>query len=132
MSRIGLTVEQLLVSTWSAAQRPTYAAHVPGLNVLTGETLALVGTGTAAVVDQLLDALPACTVIDGGAAAQAGTLRIHAQQAARVGATFADRVVVVHDGRVSAAYPVVAPTPRTRSDIDPVTRRVAARLAAHA
>lgn len=173
MSRIGLTPDELLVRTWSATTPPSYAARIAGLNILTGETIALVGTGAHALVASLADALPVCTVIDGAAAAQAGTLRIHAQQAARVGvqslainaafaglddaaaalavadlagisslgvttvvavddadvaAAFADRVVVVRDGAVVVAYPVVAPAPRTLTDIEPVSRRVAARL----
>lgn len=85
MARIGLTPDQLLASTWGASTRPSYAARVPGLNVLRGETLALVGLGADAVLDVLLDALDRCTMVDGAAAAAAGTLRIHAQQAARVG-----------------------------------------------
>ena len=172
MTRIGLTPDQL-VATWSAATRPTYAARIPGLNVLSGETVALVGDGAADLLNVLADALPVCTVIDGAAAAEAGTLRIHAQQAARVGvqslavtdpfgdlteaatalavadlaglgslgvttvvlatdvdlaAAFADRVAVVDQGTVLAAYPVVAPAPRRPADIDPVSRRVTARL----
>jgi hypothetical protein len=85
VARIGMTVDQLLVATWGSAARPTYAAHVAGLNVLRGETVALVGEGAAQILDELADALPTCTVIEGAAAAPAGTLRIHAQQAARVG-----------------------------------------------
>ena len=85
VARIGMTVDQLLVATWGGAARPTYAAHIRGLNVLRGETVALVGEGAADVLDELTDALPRCTVIEGAAAAPAGTLRIHAQQAARVG-----------------------------------------------
>ena len=176
MPRIGLTPDQL-VATWSATTRPTYAARIPGLNVLRGETVALVGTGAEDLLAALADALPVCTVIDGAAAAQAGTLRIHAQQAARVGvqslavsdpfkgltqaatalavadlagvgslgvttvvlaidvdlaAAFADRVAVVDQGVVLAAYPVVAPAPRRPADIDPVARRVTARLTAPA
>jgi hypothetical protein len=87
MSRIGLTPDELLVATWSAggAYGRGYAARVEGLNLLAGETVALVGTGVTALLEALADALPRCTVVDGAAAAQAGTLRIHAQQAARVG-----------------------------------------------
>ena len=85
MSRIGLSLEQLLVATWSAAAPPAYAARVAGLNILRGETIALVGEGTDVLLAAMADALPVCTVIDGDNAAQAGTLRIHAQQAARVG-----------------------------------------------
>ena len=173
MSRIGLTPDQLLVRTWSAPTPPTYAARAAGLNILRGETIALVGNGAAALLSTLVDALPVCTVIDGGAAAQAGTLRIHAQQAARVGvqslaitepfagldeasaalavadlaglsslgvttvvavrdaetaAAFADRVAVVPHDEVVVAYPVVAPAPRSATDIEPVSRRVTARL----
>lgn len=169
-----MTVDQLLVTTWSAQTRPSYAARVAGLAVLRGETIALVGTGADGLLETLVDALPACTVVDGATAAAGGTLRIHAQQAARVGvesiavtepfaaldeaaralavadlaglrslgvttvvltsdvelaAAFADRVVVVRDGEVVVAYPVLAATPRTATDIDPVTKRVNARLA---
>lgn len=85
MTRIGLTPDELLMSTWSTARRPTYAARIPGLNVLAGEIVALVGTGAEAVLEALIEALPACTFVDGASAAQGGTLRIHAQQAARVG-----------------------------------------------
>ena len=174
MSRIGLSLDQLLVATWSAATPPTYVARLPGLNLLRGETVALVGDGAAALLNSIADLLPVCTVIDGDNAAQAGTLRIHAQQAARVGvqslaitepfasvgdaaralavadlaglsglgvttvvvvadadlaAAFADRVAVVQDGTVVVAYPVVAPAPRAAGDIEPVSRRVNARLA---
>lgn len=174
MSRIGLSLDQLLVATWSAATPPAYVARVAGLNLLRGETVALVGDDAAAVFDQIADLLPVCTVIDGDNAAQAGTLRIHAQQAARVGvqslaitepfanvgedaralavadlaglsslgvttvvlvadadlaAAFADRVAVVRDGAVVVAYPVIAPAPRAAGDIEPVSRRIAARLA---
>ena len=173
VSRIGLSLEQLLVATWGAAARPTYAAHVKGLNILRGETVALVGTGAEELLAHLADALPRCTVIEGAAAAPAGTLRIHAQQAARVGveslaitdpfvdiddearalavadlagvsslgvttvvvvadadtgAAFADRVAVVRDGAVIVAYPVLAPAPRSDTDIAPVAARIAARL----
>ena len=177
MSRIGLSLEQLLVATWGAAARPTYAAHVRGLNILRGETVALVGTGAEELLALLADALPRCTVIEGAAAAPAGTLRIHAQQAARVGveslaitdpfsdiddearalavadlagvsslnvttvvvvadaetgAAFADRVAVVRDGAVVVTYPVLAPTPRSDTDIAPVSARITARLDAPA
>ena len=173
VSRIGLSLEQLLVATWGAAARPTYAAHVKGLNILRGETVALVGTGAQELLAHLADALPRCTVIEGAAAAPAGTLRIHAQQAARVGveslaitdpfvdvddeacalavadlsgltslgvttvvvvtdadtgAAFADRVAVVRDGAVVVAYHVLAPAPRSETDIAPVAARIAARL----
>ena len=173
MPRIGLTPDQLLVRTWSASTPPTYAARAAGLNILRGETIALVGAGADTLLSTLSDALPVCTVIDGAAAAQAGTLRIHAQQAARVGvqslaitdpfvnldepatalavadlaglsalgvttvvtahdadlaAAFADRVAVVRNDEVVVAYPVVAPAPRSATDIEHVSRRVAARL----
>ena len=173
MSRIGLSLDQLLVATWSATTPPAYAARLPGLNILRGETVALVGDGAAALLDEIANVMPVCTVIDGDNAAQAGTLRIHAQQAARVGvqslaitepfatvgddgralavadlaglsalgvttvvavadadlaAAFADRVAVVRDGAVVVAYPVLAPAPRAAEVIEPVSRRVAARL----
>lgn len=172
MSRIGLTPDQL-AATWSASGRPTYAARTPGLNILRGETIALVGEGSEAVMQELGAVLPDAAPVDGGAAAQAGAVRIHAQEAARAGAesllvsdpfsdtaeparslavadlaglrslgvttivvvrdvdlaaAFADRVAVVQAGRVAAAYPVLAPAPRTADDIAPVSRRVASRL----
>lgn len=175
MSRIGLTPDQLLVATWSSATRPSYAARTENLNVLRGETVALVGDGCEQVLDRLERLLPVCAPVDGAAAAAAGTLRIHAQQAARVGvqslavsdpfegvgeparslavadlaglrslgvttvvaasdvdlaAAFADRVAVVRNARVVAAYPVIASAPRTLDDIEPVSRRVSLRLAA--
>lgn len=85
VTRIGLTPDELLVATWSGERRPSYAARIPGLNVLRGETVALVGSGAEDLLDTLIDALPACTVVDGASAAGGGTIRIHAQQAARVG-----------------------------------------------
>ena len=174
MTRIGLTPDELAAG-WSGRTGRGYAARVEGLNILEGETIALVGSGADALLSNLADALGRCTFIDGGAAAAAGTLRIHAQQAARVGVTsvavtdpfvavegharalavadlaglgnlgitsvvevtdadlgaaFADRVAVVRQGKVVVAYPVTGPTPRTPQDIDPVSRRVAARLTA--
>jgi hypothetical protein len=172
MHRIGLHPDEL-AATWRPRR---YAARVPGLNVLEGETLALVGQGTDAVLTALAAALPGATWVDGQVAAEGGALRIHAQQAARVGVRaltvtgpfdpqlddagralavadlaglrdlglttivevadadlavlFADRVVVVADGRPVVAYPVVAPTPRVMADVRPVTERLAARLAA--
>jgi hypothetical protein len=175
MPRIGLSLDQLAATWTPGAVR--YAAHVPGLDVLAGETLALVGEGTDALLTELVRALGAHTAwVDGPVAATSGALRIHAQQAARVGvralgvtgpfddgledagralavadlaglrelglttvvevadvpmaALFADRVVVVRDGRVVVAYPVVAPVPRVRDDVAPVVDRVDARLAA--
>lgn len=70
---------------WSGQPTPAYAARLPGLNVLAGETLALVGDGTDALLDQLSDALAGCMRIDGAVAAAGGTLRIQAVQGARVG-----------------------------------------------
>jgi hypothetical protein len=84
MSRIGLTPDELAAS-WSHRAVQGYVARVAGLNVLAGETIALVGTGVDELLELLMDALPRCTVVDGANAAAGGTLRIHAQQAARVG-----------------------------------------------
>jgi hypothetical protein len=84
MSRIGLTPDEL-AATWSARAVRGYVARVAGLNVLAGETIALVGTGVDQLLTLLMDAIPRCTVVDGANAAAGGTLRIHAQQAARVG-----------------------------------------------
>lgn len=79
--RVGQTGEHLAVTSWSAA----YAARLPGLNVLHGETLAVVGTGTGPLLHRLADVLASCTWVDGAVAARGGVVRIHAQQAARVG-----------------------------------------------
>jgi hypothetical protein len=175
MPRIGLTPDEL-AATWSAEPR-RYAAHVPGLDVLVGETIALVGEGTTAALEQLVAALgPRTAWVDGAAAVAGGSLRIHAQQAARVGvralavtgpidaelagagiglavadlagvgelglttvvevadaalaALFADRVAVVRERRITAAYPVVSPFPRVADDVAPVVERVASRLRA--
>lgn len=84
-ARLGLTPDELIVHTWGADRAPRYAGCLPGLNVLAGETLALVGDGTAALLDRLADVLPACARLDGAVAAAGGTLRIQAVQAARVG-----------------------------------------------
>lgn len=84
-TRVGLSPDELVLHTWGTDRTPTYAARVPGLNVLVGETLALVGDGTRAVLEALADALDDCARLDGAVAAAAGTVRIHAVQAARVG-----------------------------------------------
>lgn len=176
-ARLGLTCDELVVRTWGGGGAPAYAAHVPGLDVLAGETLALVGQGTAALLDHLEDALSGSLRVDGAVAAAGGTLRIQAVQAARVGlralvvsdpfaggpqdgrdlaladlaglaglglttvvavadpalaALFADRVVVVADGRPVVAYPVLAPIPRSAADVATVTDRVGTRLPASA
>lgn len=84
MGRIGLTPDEL-AATWSPSPR-RYAAHVPGLDVLAGETVALIGTGTSELLEELAEALvDRPTWVDGPVAAAGGTLRISAQQAARVG-----------------------------------------------
>jgi hypothetical protein len=84
MRRIGLSPDEL-AATWSAEPR-RYAAHVQGLDVLAGETIALVGHGTDAVLTDLVAALgPDTAWVDGRVGAAGGALRIHAQQAARVG-----------------------------------------------
>jgi predicted ABC-type transport system involved in lysophospholipase L1 biosynthesis ATPase subunit len=174
MSPIGLTPDQLLAATWSGPSRASYVLRSAELNVLRGETIALVGDGCEQVLARLGERLPACMQVEGAGAAAAGTLRIHAQQAVRVGmeslivsdpfgdldeaarslavadlaglrslgvttlvavadvdlgAAFADRVAVVREARVVAAYPVVAPAPRSPGDIEPVSRRVTSRLA---
>jgi hypothetical protein len=85
MARIGLTPDELVLATWSAGTPPAYAARLPGLNVLAGEVLALTGTGTSRLLERLSNILEDCLVVDGGVAAAGGALRIHAQQAARVG-----------------------------------------------
>lgn len=172
-TRIGLTPDELVMRTWGSDRTQRYAACLPGLNVLAGETVALIGQGAPAVLEGLADELEDCLRLDGAVAAAGGTLRIHAVQAARVGvgalaisdpfagagratsdlaladlagladlglttvvsvadvtlaARFADRVVVVRDGRPLVAYPVFAPTPRSSADVAPVADRVTARL----
>jgi hypothetical protein len=172
MHRIGLHPDEL-AATWTPRH---YAASVPGLNVLEGETVALVGEGSGDLLTALAAALPGSAWVDGEVAAEGGALRIHAQQAARVGvraltvtgpfddgldeagralavadlaglgdlglttivevadaglaALFADRVVVVAAGKPVVAYPVLAPRPRRSTDVQPVTDRLTARLAA--
>jgi hypothetical protein len=81
MHRIGLHPDEL-AATWAPRR---YAARVPGLNVLEGETVALVGDGTGQLLTALASELPSATWVDGEVAAAGGALRIHAQQAARVG-----------------------------------------------
>jgi hypothetical protein len=84
MPRIGLSPDEL-AATWSA-EPLRYAAHIPGLSVLAGETIALVGHGTDDVLTPLAAALGDDTAwVDGQVGAAGGALRIHAQQAARVG-----------------------------------------------
>lgn len=85
MPRLGLTPDEIMMDTWCTDQVPRYAACVPGLNVLAGETLALVGEGTSALLDRLSGVLDACMPLDGAEAAAGGTVRIQAVQAARVG-----------------------------------------------
>ncbi|HVL99693.1 MAG TPA: hypothetical protein VM324_10425 [Egibacteraceae bacterium] len=85
MRRFGLTPDELVLRTWSGERVHRYAACVPGLNVLAGETLAMVGDGSAALVEELAEGLDACVRLDGEVAAAGGTVRIQAVQAARVG-----------------------------------------------
>lgn len=85
MPRLGLTPDETMIDTWCADRLPRYAACLPGLNVLAGETLALVGDGTAALLDRLSGELEGCLPVDGAEAAAGGTVRIQAVQAARVG-----------------------------------------------
>lgn len=86
MSRIGLSPDHLAALTLGGQAPPArYAAQTEGLRLLEGETVALVGTGTGVVLDVLADELADCAWVDGSVAAQGGALRIHAQQAARVG-----------------------------------------------
>lgn len=84
MARIGLSPDEL-AATWSPSSR-RYAAHVPGLDVLAGDIVALVGDGTDDLLAELVGALAGRTTwVDGAVAAAGGVLRIHAQQAARAG-----------------------------------------------
>jgi len=92
MARIGLTPDEMLL-TWSAASVRRYVARVPGLDVLAGETIALVGTGTAEVAGRLRAAVGTTTDIDGTSHAAAGAIRVAAQSARRAGA----EVVVLSD-----------------------------------
>lgn len=170
MTRIGLTLDELLATTWASGTAARYAARLPGLDVLQGETVAVVGEGAGELVDTFADAVQGALPLDGRIAAQGGTLRIHAQQASRVGVTalavsdpfpglsreakalavadlasfarlglttvvaasdqscallFADRVVLLRAGRVEAAYPVIAPYPRTAASVAAVADRLA-------
>lgn len=86
MQRIGLTGDHL-AAHWDAAPQRRYAAHVPGLRVLEGESLALVGDGTARLLERVASAVERCAWVDGAVAAAGGVLRVHARQAARVGIT---------------------------------------------
>lgn len=84
--RVGLTADELAALTWGG-EPPRYAGQARGLRLLEGETVALVGSGTAAVFDELGDALAGTSAtVDGPAAAASGVLRVHAVQAARMGA----------------------------------------------
>lgn len=85
MTRLGLTPDHLLATTWGGEQPYRYVACIPGLTVLAGETLALVGSGAADLRDRLTAAIGDTAPLEGPGAAARGTLRIHAQQAARVG-----------------------------------------------
>lgn len=82
--RIGLTPDELAAS-WGTSTARRYAACVPGLRVLAGETVALVGEATGELLERLADELDGCVRVDGSVAAAGGTVRIHAVQAARVG-----------------------------------------------
>jgi hypothetical protein len=81
VTRIGLTPDALAAGPPGAS----YALRVPGLNVLAGETLALVGPGAGLLLERLGSLLSRCTWVDGQVAAAGGVLRVHAQQAARTG-----------------------------------------------
>jgi hypothetical protein len=83
MAQIGLTLDHVLLKTWGSQRPQTYAARIPGLGVLRGETLALVGSGTALLLELLARELSGCRRIDGAAAARVGRLRIEAQRLAR-------------------------------------------------
>jgi hypothetical protein len=85
MTRIGLSLDELLASTWASGRAARYAARLPGLDVLEGETVALVGEGAGAMVDRFAEHVQGVLPVDGAVAARSGSLRIHAQQAARVG-----------------------------------------------
>jgi hypothetical protein len=171
MTRVGLTLDELLAATWAAGRPLRYAAHLPGLDVLEGETVALLGEGAGALVDAFAAEIDGALPLDGAVGARGGALRIHAQQAARIGVRalaisdpfpglgpeardlavadlatfaglglttvvaasdpaaallFADRVVLLRDGAVAAAYPVVAPFPRRAADVSAVAVRLAA------
>lgn len=84
--RIGLTPDELLLATWSAPRRPRYVARTAGLNVLQGETLALVGPGASRLADDLAAVLPDVARLDGAGHARGGSLRIAANAAVRTGA----------------------------------------------
>jgi hypothetical protein len=85
--RVGLTVEELAAEAWSG-EPARYAGEACGLRLLEGETVALVGSGSRAVLEQLAAGFGNETaVVDGRAAAGGGVLRVHAVQAARTGAS---------------------------------------------
>lgn len=83
--RLGLTTDELAAETWSG-EPPRYAGSARGLRLLAGETVALVGDGSHAVLEGFAaDAAGDARVVDGRAAAGGGVLRVHAVQAARTG-----------------------------------------------
>lgn len=84
MQRIGLTGDDL-AARWDAAPPQRYAAEVPGLRLLEGESVALVGDGTAGLLARLARTLDRCAWVDGAVAAAGGVVRVHGQQAVRVG-----------------------------------------------
>lgn len=176
MTRIGLSIEELVATTWTGERLPQYVARADGLDLLAGEVVALVGPGAAALRQRIQASTETCAPIDGPLAAGTATLRVEARRAARAGwqavavsdplvdgldgdaaslaiadlasiaalglaavvdlvdaqvaALVADRVAVVEDGRVDRSYPVLAPRPRRAEDVEPVTERTLARLAA--
>ncbi|HWH32197.1 MAG TPA: hypothetical protein VNU01_05950 [Egibacteraceae bacterium] len=109
MTRIGLTLDELLAATWANGRQPRYLAHLPGLDVLEGETVALVGEGAGAMAEAFAAAVDGALPVDGAIAAQGGTLRIHAQQAARVGV----RALAVSD-----PFPGLSPEARSLAVAD--------------
>lgn len=104
MPRLGLTPDQIMMDTWCSDRVPRYATTLPGLNVLVGETLALVGDGTHVLLDHLAGALQDCLPVEGAVAAAGGTVRIQAVQAARVGV----RALAITDPFAGVGDPAVA------------------------
>lgn len=85
MTRMGLSIDELVARTWVGGHAERYVARSRGLHVLECQVVALIGAGAPEFREHLSTAIEGCVPIDGPAAAHAGTLRIHAMQAARVG-----------------------------------------------
>lgn len=85
MTRIGLSIDELVAATWADERLPRYVARADGLHVLAGEVVAVVGPGAPALRRRVAATTAACAAIDGPLAAGTGTLRVEARRAARAG-----------------------------------------------